>query len=137
MIDPDECVLVCVINRKRDFARLRDERWYRIPAGQFPEGIEAAYLAFFFSRAFGALNGAVHCYARVTGIELSYRSWVLPDEPDHPRAQAVYYRVALGPVTRKHPPVSNPAKHRISFIRTRWDSFQAARTVDDLYLRLR
>ncbi len=134
MNDPLDRVLVCVINRKRDFEQLRDGRWYRIPQSEMSTGVHAEFLAFFFSRAFGDLNGAVHCYARIAGIELAYREWLLPGETDHPRADNVYYRIALGPLHRKHPPVANPEKRHIAFIRTTWERFAPARTVSDLYI---
>lgn len=135
MTDPLDRVLVCVVNRRRDFDGLRDGRWYRIPHAAMPTGVEAEYLAFFFSRAFGPLNGAVHCFAPVAGVELTRREWLLPDESTHARAAQIYFRVALGPLQRKHPPVANPAKRPVSFIRTDWQHFAAARAIDDLYLR--
>lgn len=134
MNDPLDRVLVCVLNRRRDFEQLRDSAWYRIPQVEMVDGIHAEILAFFFSRAFGDLNGAIHCYAAVTGIELVYRDWLLPAEAGHPRANAVYYRVALGPLQRKNPPVSNLEKRPIAFIRTTWERFEPARAVADLYL---
>jgi hypothetical protein len=132
--DPLDRVLVCVVNRKRDFEQLRDGRWYRIPQSEMPTGIHAEMLAFFFSRAFGHLNGAVHSYARIAGVELAYREWLLPGEADHPRAASVYYRIALGPLQRKHPPVANPDKRPIAFISTTWERFAPARAVSDLYM---
>lgn len=134
MNDPLDRVLVCVINRRRDFEQVRDGRWYRIPQAEMPLGVDANVLAFFFSRAFGDLNGAIHCYAAVTGVELAYREWLLSDEEAHPRADAVYYRVGLGPLQRKHPPVMNIEKRPIAFIRTTWERFVPARTVSSLYL---
>lgn len=132
MNQPDDRVLVCVINRKRDFDRLRDARWYRIPHAQMPTGVDAEILAFFLSRAFGELNGAVHAYARITGVELVYRKWLLPDEAAHARADGVYYRVAIGALERKHPPVLNTVGRRVAFIRTTWERFSVARTLADL-----
>ena len=134
MNDPLDRVLVCVLNRRRDFEQVRDGRWYRILRAEMPDGVHAEILAFFFSRAFGDLNGAIHCYAAVTGIELAYRDWLLPDEAGHPRADAEYYRVATGPLQRKHPPIANVEKRPIAFIRTTWQRFEIARAVGDLYL---
>jgi hypothetical protein len=132
--DPLDRILVCVLNRRRDFEQVRDGRWYRIPQAEMSDGVHAEFLAFFFSRAFGDLNGAIHCYAAVTGVELAYRDWLLPDEAAHPRADSVYYRVGLGPLQRKHPPVANVEKRPIAFIRTTWERFETARVVGDLYL---
>jgi hypothetical protein len=58
----------------------------------------------------------------------------LPAEPDHKRADEVYYRVALGPLLDKEPPVLNPGRRRFAFITTSWARFEAARTIADLYV---
>lgn len=130
---PEDRVLVGVINRKRDFEKLQVEHWYRVPQGQAGQGIYAEYIAFFFSRAFGELNGGVHYYARRTGIELVRRCDLLPDEPTHPRAHALYYKLQLGELRRKDPPVLNAGRRVVSFIHTTWDRFVAARDLADLY----
>ncbi len=130
---PEDSVLVGVINRRRDLVYARDQHWYRIPQERMPRGITAAYLAFFLSRSFGERNGAVHFYAENHGLELHYRRDLLPAEPDHPRANAVYYRVALGDMQSKAPPIVNNSKRTISFIYTTWDRFVHAKTIADLY----
>ncbi len=131
---PEDRVLVCVVNRKRDFERLRDDHWYRIPHSKMPDGVQAEILAFFFSRAFAELNGAIHTYARITGTELAYRQWLLPAESAHTRAGEVYYRVAVAALERKHPPIANPGRRTLAFIRTTWERFAVARSLDDLYM---
>jgi hypothetical protein len=130
---PEDSVLVGVINRKRDLVYARDQHWYRIPQERMPRGVTAAYLAFFLSRSFGDRNGAIHFFAENHGLELHYRRDLLPNEPDHPRADAAYYRVALGDVQPKIPPVVNDTKRTISFIYTTWDRFVHAQTIADLY----
>jgi hypothetical protein len=123
-MDADDRVLVGVIRRRRDALRAASERWYRIPYGRMPLGIEAEVLAFFHA-------GAVRWYAPVRGVELAYRRDLLPDEPDHPRADDIYYRVALGDWLERAPPIPNDGR-RFAFIRTTWDRFAAARSVGDL-----
>jgi hypothetical protein len=130
---PEDSVLVGVINRKRDLVFARDQHWYRIPQERMPRGVTADYLAFFLSRAFGDRSGAIHFYAERRGLELRYRRDLLPNEPDHKRADAVYYRVALGDLQPKDPPIINDTKRTISFIYTTWDRFIHARTIADLY----
>ena len=66
------------------------------------------------------------------GLELVYRKDLIPD-PKHPRANNVYYRVALGDLEAKTPPITNPTRRPISFIYTTWDRFYQAHTVADLY----
>lgn len=130
---PEDRVLVGVINRKRDFEKLQLEHWYRVPQDQVEQRIYVEYVAFFFSRAFGELNGGIHYYARRTGIELVRRCDLLPEEPTHPRAQALYYKLQIGELRHKDPPVLNRDRRVVSFVHTTWDRFVAARDLADLY----
>ena len=130
---PEDSVLVGVINRKRDFVYARDQHWYRIPQKRMPRGVTADYLAFFFSRAFGDQNGGIYYYAENKGLELHYRRDLLPHQPDHPRADEVYYQVALDDLRQKLPPVTNPTNRPITFIYTTWDRFVNAKAIAGLY----
>jgi hypothetical protein len=130
---PEDRVLVAVINRKRDLAYARDAHWYRIPQAKMPRGVHAEYLAFFLSRAFKEENGAIRYYAERRGLELTYRRDLLPAEAAHKRADDVYYKVALGSLQPKAPPIVNPTGRAISFIYTTWDRFLEAQTIRDLY----
>jgi len=131
---PEDRVLVGVINRKRDLLAARDEHWYRIPQDRLANHrVDADYLAFFLSRGFGAKNGAVHFYAERKGLELAYRRDLLPDEADHKRGGERYYKVGLGDLIVKEPPIANPTRRPISFIFTTWDRFVHARAIRDLY----
>jgi hypothetical protein len=130
---PEDRVLVGVINRKRDFEKAQREHWYRVPYGQAPQGIHAEYVAFFLSRAFKELNGGIHYFARRTGIELVRRRDLLPEEPNHAHADALYHKLQIGEVRRKDPPILNPTRRRVSFIHTTWDRFSQAKVLADLY----
>jgi len=129
----EDRVLVAVINRKTDFRAARDDHWYRIPVARLSRGVQAEYLGFFLSGAFKEQNGAVHYYAQVNGLELVKRRWLLPGEADHPRADEVYYRIALGDLIAKQPPIVNTTRRTIAFIFTTWDRFIHARSIPDLY----
>jgi len=130
---PEDRVLVGVINRKRDLDTVRTEGWYRIPQKQMPNGVNAEYMAFFLSRAFKERNGGIHYFAERTGLELAYRRDLLPKEADHPRADQVYYKVQLGELIEKVPPVLNPTRRTVGFIYTTWDRFVQAQQISDLY----
>jgi hypothetical protein len=130
---PEDRVLVGVINRKKDFDHARYNHWYRIPHGRAIKGIHAEYLAFYFSRAFKTQNSAVHYYARRTGHELVRRRDLLTDELKHPRANALYYKIQLGELREKVPPILNPTKRPVIFVYTTWDRFMAAEAINDLY----
>lgn len=132
---PEDRVLVGVINRKRDLDYARQQGWYRIPQKQMPKGVNAEYIAFFLSKAFGERNGGIHYYAERKGLELVYRKDLLPDESDHRDAKERYYKVQLGPLVEKNHPVFNPTRRTISFIYTTWDRFVHARQISDLYSR--
>ncbi len=130
---PEDRVLVGVINRKRDFQYARDEHWYRIPQSRLPRGANAEYLAFFLSRAFQAQNGGIHYYAEIKGLELVYRRDLMPEQANHPRANDIYYKMQLGDLVEKIPPVLNHDRRTISFIYTTWDRFVHAEQIRDLY----
>ena len=130
---PEDRVLVGVINRVRDLRYARDEHWYRIPAEQMPYGVNVEYLAFYLSRAFREKNGGIYYFASIRGIELVLRTDILPREISHRHADRQYYRVALGELQVKEPPVLNPSKRPIAFIYTTWDRFVQACEVRELY----
>ena len=134
LFHPADRVLVAVMNNPRDFEIARDEGWYRIPVKHAPPTVaETAVLAFYFTKAFGEEGWAIHWYAPVEGHELARRRDLLPEEPDHPRADELYYKMQLGPLERLEPPIPSLRWRRIAFIETSWDRFIAAREVRDLY----
>jgi hypothetical protein len=130
---PEDRVLVAVINRRQDLEFAQREHWYRVPAGRAPQGIYAEYVAFYLSRAFGECNGGIHYYARRTGMELVRRRDLLPGEPGHRRADEPYYKLQLGELRAKTPPIVNPTRRAVAFIYTTWDRFERARVLADLY----
>jgi hypothetical protein len=132
---PEDRVLVGVINRQRDLLYARAQRWYRIPVERMPRGgLYVEYVAFFLSGAvFRERSGGVHFYARRTGLELAYRRDLLPDEMSHPRADAVYYKLQLGDLCEKLPPVLNSDRRPVTFILTTWERFEGARHLAELY----
>jgi len=130
----DDRVLVAVMSRPKDFEIARDQGWYRVPEDKAPRGVFFEYLAFYFTAAFGHKAWAVHWYARRTGHELLTRRDLLPDEPNHPRAGERYYRIQLGPLQRREPPIASLRWRRLTFIHTTWDRFQAAEEINDLFV---
>jgi hypothetical protein len=131
---PEDRVLVAVMNNRGDFDRARDEGWYRIPVKHAPATAKHSdYLAFYFTKAFGEERWAIHWYAPVRGHELLRRRDLLPEEPDHPRADQAYYVMQLGPLERLEPPIISLRWRRIAFIETTWDRFQMAQEINELY----
>lgn len=130
---PEDRVLVGVVNRKVDFDHVKNDHWYRIPCNQADHGIHAEYVAFYQTKVFGAENGRINYFARRTGHELVRRVDLLPDEPKHPRAQQPYYKIQLGELREKVPPIVNPTRRTVVFVYTTWDRFVAADQISDLY----
>lgn len=131
---PEDRVLVAYVPQPSDFEIARQFGWYRIPQKHAPKGLHAEYIAFYFGRRFGEEKWAIYYYARRTGHELALRRDLLPDEPDHPRADALYYKVQLGPLVRLTQPIISLRWRRITFIHTTWDRFQDATEINDLYI---
>jgi hypothetical protein len=129
---PEDTVLVAYVPHPADFERIRQEGWYRIPQRHAPQEFLATYFAFYFGRRFGEQKWAIHYYARQLGHELTTRRVLLPDEPDHPRADELYYKVQLGPVQQLERPIISLRWRRITFIHTTWDRLQEAREINDL-----
>ncbi|MFN8531040.1 MAG: hypothetical protein U0670_20755 [Anaerolineae bacterium] len=147
---PEDRVLVGVINRKRDLDLLLAEHWYRIPQGRMPRGVHTEYLSFFLSGAAAPRTSldasstpsepakrtslpGIHWFAEYRGVELVYRHQLLPKEADHPRANEVYYKIQVGELRAKTPPILNPTRRSLTFIYTTWDRFLLAQTIPDLY----
>ena len=131
---PEDRVLVAVMTRPEDLQTACDQGWYRVPEDKAPRGVFFEYIAFYFTAGFGDKGYAVHHYARRLGHELVTRRELLPDEPDHPRAGKQYYKLQLGPLQRREPPIVSRRWRRITFIHTTWDRFEAAEEINDLFV---
>ena len=131
---PEDRVLVAVMNRPKDFEIARGEGWYRLPVQKATAGAFFEYVAFYFTAAFAEYKWAIHFYARRLGQELVTRRELLPDEPNHPRADSRYYKLQLGPLQTREPPIVSLRWRRISFIHTTWDRFEAAEEINDLFV---
>jgi len=135
MFHSSDRVLVAIMNSRRDFEIARDEGWYRIPQKHAPQSTtEAVALAFYFTKAFGDEKWSIRWYGPVRGHELARRRDLLPDEPDHPRADEGYYKLQLGPLMQLERPIPSLRWRRITFIETSWDRLTAAEEVNDLYV---
>jgi len=131
---PEDRVLVAIMPSPRDFAIARDQCWYRIPKKQATKGVHAEYLAFYFNRTFGKQKWAIHYYSRKLGHELVRRRDLLTEEPDHRRADEIYYKIQLAPLQQLERPIVSLRWRRISFIHTTWDRFVDATEINDLFV---
>lgn len=133
LIYPDDRVLIAVMNNGKDWQQVQDNGWYRIPVKHAPPQVpHIDWLAFFFTRAFGDDRWAIHYFARVHGHELLTRRDLLPAEPVHKRAGQWYYKLELGPLQHRLPPIVAEKRRRVTFIFTTGDRFEAATEINDL-----
>ena len=134
-MEPDDTasVLVAVINRVRDLEVARAEGWYRIPQVHAPPRLAADYLALYQTAAFGAERWAVRYYAAVKRYRIATRRELLPAEPNHPRADARYYQLDLGPLQALPLPLPARRLRRITFIATSFGQLRRASDVAELW----
>jgi hypothetical protein len=136
VIHPDDRILVAIMNNKRDWQRVLDEGWYRIPVKHAPDDTPGFdWLAFYFAKAFGSDKWAIHYYTCIEGHELMTRKELIPDQPDHKHAGNWYYKLQLGPLQHKLPPIVSTNWRRITFIATTGDRFESAEEINDLFER--
>ena len=133
--EEDARVLVVILNNERDFARVRDEGWYRIPVRTAPPQVAADYLAFYLTSIFGTERWSIPYVAPVLRYRLVRRRELLPEEADHPRADEWYYKVELGALRRLPRPIPSERLRRVTFIPTTLERLLNAREINDLWLR--
>lgn len=131
---PEDRVLVAYVPSPDDFEIIRREGWYRVPQKSAPKGLFAEYYAFYFGQSFGSRKWSIHNYARQRGHELVSRLDLIPDQPEHPRAGELYYKVTLGPLQELDEPIVSLRWRRITFMHTTWDRFRDAREINDLFI---
>jgi hypothetical protein len=131
---PYDRVLVAIMNSQRDWSLVQDEGWYRIPVKHAPEGSpHFDWLAFYFTKTFGENRWAIHYYAPIEGHELVTRRDLISSEPDHPHAGHWYYKLQLGPLEHKIPPIVSARWRRVTFLVTSGDRFMEALEINDLF----
>ena len=131
---PDPQVLVVLVNNLRDWQRVVEEHWYRIPLRTAPQPVAASFLAFYQSRAFGADAFQIRFYAPVQRYRTLTRRELLPDETSHPRAGEQYYRVELGALEELERPVRSRRLRRVTFIPTTLRRLQEAGEINELWM---
>jgi len=131
----DPRVLVAVVSRMVDWELVQCEHWYRIPLARAPRRIGAQYLAFYHTGRLGASRWSIAFYAPILRYRLLPRRALLPSEPDHPRADELYYKFELGPLEALPRPIPARALRRVTFIATTLSRLLRAREINDLWER--
>ena len=134
-MNPSDLVLVAILKDKRDLEIARVLGWYRIPLKSAPKTVAVDYLAFYQTAKFGDEKWAINYVAPVRGHELVTRAELLRTQPDHPRANEMYYKVQIGPLERLPRPVPSRAWRRITFLYTTGDRLLAATELNDLIVQ--
>jgi hypothetical protein len=129
-------VLVAVLNNAEDLRRAAAEGWYRIPQRSAPPRVGADYIAFYQTGAFGDQPEAqtITYYAATRRYRLVTRRELLPDEPNHSRADDFYFRIDLGPLQRLVSPIPSATMRRVTFIHTTFERLTNATDVRELFI---
>ncbi len=129
----DPRVLVAVMNDLGDLQIAREQGWYRIPLDRAPSQVGADYLAFYQTKVFREERWAINYYAPIRRFHIVSRQALLPDEPDHARADDLYYKIEIGPLERLPHPVPSRRLRRVSFIPTTFKRLLRADEINDLW----
>ncbi len=132
--EDDAPTLVVLVNNEADWRHIVDDGWYRIPLKHAPHPVAASYLAFYQSRVFGDDAFHIRYYAPVRRYRTVTRRELLPDQPDHPRADERYYQIELGPLITLQHPIPSRRLRRITFIPTTLRRLLEADEINDLWL---
>ncbi len=129
----NDLLLIALLPAPADLDRAH-AGWYRLPESAAPSALwEAKALAFYQPRSFGMEGLRVAWWGKIERIQRMTRRDLLPDEPNHRRADEVYLRVALAPLERREPPLHTTKARRLLFASVRWAQFCDAVTLDDLF----
>ncbi|WP_110515034.1 hypothetical protein [Herpetosiphon llansteffanensis] len=127
-------VLVAVLNNQADWQRIQEQQWYRVPLAHAPRRMAAGILAWYQTKAFGAEGGQIRWYAEINHVSQATRIQLIPEQPEHPRAQEHYWRLQIGALQSLPQPIKAQRFRRITFISTNWQQFIHAKQINDLWL---
>ena len=130
-------VLVAIVNNIPDFARARNQRWYRIPVHGARKWVgnrwPPRWLAFYQTEVFGTEKYSVRYFAHVLDFREVSRWELFPEEVSEGKALHHYYRLDLGSLEALPTPIMSRRWRRITFIRTTWGKFTNAVEINDLF----
>jgi hypothetical protein len=93
------------------------------------------WLAFYQTAKFGEDKWAINYVAPVKGHELTTRAQLLRTQPDHPRADEMYYKIQLGPLERLPRSIPSRRWRRLTFLYTTGEKLAAAEEINDLIVQ--
>jgi very-short-patch-repair endonuclease len=137
MTDPQDRVLVAILNNPLDLAIAHSQGWYRIPVGSMERFLKKRWppqwLAFYQTKVFADQAYAVNYFAQVCDVRLVPRWQLFPDEPRDEKSERYYYQLVLSTLRKLPHPIVSRRWRRITFIPTKWDKFISAVEINDLY----
>lgn len=129
-------VMVAILPSPKDLEIAKILGWYRIPMRMAPKIVDVDYMVFYQTGKFPpGHDSLIEFYAEVCGHELTTRSELIRDDPNHPRAQEEYYKIQLGPLTSLSKPIPAHKWKRITFFYTLGNLVNEAITINDLVVK--
>lgn len=125
-------VLVSVLKTPRDLEILKTQGWYRIPLAYVPKK-PFRYVAFYQPASFGRDGKRIAHFGPIKTQEVVKRIDLLPDEPNHPRAQNDYLKITLEQLVTLPYPIRNIIPRRVTFGFTTLARLLAARELLALF----
>ena len=130
-------VLVAIVNDKRDFAIIRNQKWYRIPVSSVKKWLNKQWppkwIAFYQTKVFGNEAYTISYYAQVLEFRTVRRSQLFPNDPPDKKSNYRYYQLILNQIKKLPQPIISRRRRRIIFIPTTWQKFFNAIEINDLY----
>lgn len=129
-------VLVAIMPSPKDLEIARVLGWYRIPLRMAPKIVDVDYIVFYQAGNFPMGHGSlIESYAEVLGHELTTRSELIREEPNHPHANEEYYKLQLGQLSKLPEPILAGKWRRITFFYTLGSLVNQAETINDLVVK--
>ncbi len=129
-------VLVAIMPSPKDLEIARVLGWYRIPLRMAPKIVDVDYIVFYQAGNFPMGHGSlIESYAEVLGHELTTRSELIREEPNHPHANEEYYKLQLGQLCKLPEPILAGKWRRITFFYTLGSLVNQAETINDLVVK--
>jgi hypothetical protein len=125
-------MLVAILPTPADLEIARVLGWYRIPYRSAPKTVQVDYITFYQPAQFGAEKWQLSYYAAVRGHELVTRAELFRNQPEHPRSQEMYFKLQLGPLAQRIPPIAAQNWRRVTFFYTTGAYFNQANDISDL-----
>lgn len=129
--------IVALFKDKNDFLIARDENWYRIPArSRVPEILKdgtVKYISFYFKKEFGDWKYSIRHYAKIYNVQQVRRRDLMPHQPYHPQANALYYKISFEPLRDLPKPIISQRGRIIIFIPTTLQKLYMANDFNDIF----